>query len=41
MSRPPVLKHDELRDFDELDTDNDDGWAGGGARTHGCPIAAP
>lgn len=31
VGRPPVLKHDELKEFDELDTDNDDGWAGGAA----------
>ncbi|XP_077186910.1 protein PRRC2A isoform X2 [Paroedura picta] len=28
VSRPPVLKHDDLKEFDELDQENDEGWAG-------------
>uniref|UniRef100_A0ACB8EFV8 Uncharacterized protein n=1 Tax=Sphaerodactylus townsendi TaxID=933632 RepID=A0ACB8EFV8_9SAUR len=28
VSRPPVLKQDDLKEFDELDQENDEGWAG-------------
>ncbi|XP_059570292.1 protein PRRC2A isoform X2 [Alligator mississippiensis] len=28
ISRPPVLKQDDLKEFDELDQENDEGWAG-------------
>lgn len=27
-ARPPVLKQDDLKEFDELDQENDEGWAG-------------
>ncbi|XP_043353116.1 protein PRRC2A isoform X6 [Dermochelys coriacea] len=28
VGRPPVLRQDDLKEFDELDQENDDGWAG-------------
>ncbi|XP_061475389.1 protein PRRC2A isoform X2 [Rhineura floridana] len=28
VSRPPVLKQDDLKEFDELEQENDEGWAG-------------
>ncbi|CAM4655598.1 unnamed protein product [Lepidochelys olivacea] len=28
VSRPPVLRQDDLKEFDELDQENDEGWAG-------------
>ncbi|XP_053328430.1 protein PRRC2A isoform X2 [Spea bombifrons] len=28
VSRPSILKHDDLKEFDELDQEADDGWAG-------------
>ncbi|XP_062829648.1 protein PRRC2A isoform X2 [Anolis carolinensis] len=28
VGRPPVLKQDDLKEFDELDQENDEGWAG-------------
>lgn len=28
MGRPSILKEDNLKEFDQLDQENDDGWAG-------------
>lgn len=28
MKRPSILKQDDLKELDELDHDNDEGWAG-------------
>lgn len=28
VGRPSILKEDNLKEFDQLDQENDDGWAG-------------